>query len=166
MSVRGAFLTLILLLAGSCFALAAEKPTPLGDRQGAPIDITSDRLEADDAARTVRFLGQVVARQADVTLYAREMIIFLPPQGQEIDRIEAYGDVRIVQGERVATGEKALYRNQQGEIHLTGSPKVHQGNDMIAGEEIIVYLNEERSVVKGGETSRVKAIFHPKEKQP
>jgi lipopolysaccharide export system protein LptA len=165
MSMRGVLLTLALLLLGVDFA-AAQKPALFAERQAEPIDITADRLEADDTARTARFIGQVVARQADVTLYAREMVVFLPAQGEEIDRIEATGDVRIVQGERVATGQKALFRNRQGEIHLTGSPKVHQGNDMITGEEIIVYLNEERSVVKGGDSSRVKAIFHPKGKQP
>ncbi|MBE0598796.1 MAG: lipopolysaccharide transport periplasmic protein LptA [Desulfuromonadales bacterium] len=162
MKLASALLFLGMLIVSS--VLAAEKPAL--PRQEGPIDITSDRLEADDAAKTVRFLGQVVARQGDVTLTAQEMVIFLPPQGEEIDRIEAFGDVRIVQGERVATGQKALYLNRQGEIHLTGSPKVHQGRDLIAGEEIIVYLNEERSVVKGGAESRVKAIFHPQEKQP
>lgn len=158
--IRRTLLLLFVLLAAAVVSMAADPP--LGNRNGQPIDITSDRLEADDAARKVRFLGQVVARQGDVTLYAREMLVILQEKAQEIDRIEAYGDVRIVQGERVATAQKGVYLNREGQIVLSGSPQVHQGKDVVTGEEIIVYLNEDRSEVKG----RVKATFRPKGEKP
>ncbi len=72
--------------------------------------------------------------------------------------------MRIVQGERVATGEKGVYLNREDRIILTGSPKVHQGKDIVTGDEIIVFLNENKSIVKGSEGSRVRATFHPQEK--
>lgn len=128
-----------------------------------PITINSDRLEADDAAHQVRFVGNVVARQGDVVLYAEEMIVRYRSDTREVDRIEAYRDVRIVQGTKVATGEKGIFFREDGRIVLTGSPKVHQGKDFVEGDEITVLLNEDRSIVSSEGGSRVNAVFHPKE---
>ncbi len=158
--MRAVLLLLFSLLLPAVAAMAA--PANGAHRQEQPIDITSERLEADDAARQIHFIGNVVAKQGDVTLYAREMVVTLQPKGQEIDRIEAFDDVRIVQGERVATGQKGVYLSKKGQIVLTGSPQVHQGEDVVTGDEITVFLDESRSIVKSDAGSRVKATFHPK----
>ena len=90
----------------------------------------------------------------------------MPTKGGEIERIEASGSVRIVQGNRVATGQKASFFNKERKIVLTGSPRVYQGNDFLEGDEIIVLLDEGKSIVKSDQGSRVNAVFHPKGKQP
>lgn len=131
-----------------------------------PIDIRSDRLEANDAKKQMRFLGNVVARQGGLTIYAQEVTIFYSEGAGDIDRVEALRDVRIVQGEKIATGQKGIFYNNEAKIVLTGSPRVNQGEDFISGEQITVFLNEERSVVSGEDGGRVNAVFHPKgEKQ-
>ena len=127
-----------------------------------PIDIRSDRLEANDAEKQMRFLGNVVARQGDLTIYAQEITIFYSEGAGDIDRVEALRDVRIVQGEKVATGQKGVFFNREAKIVLTGSPRINQGQDFISGEQITVFLNEERSVVSGQDGGRVNAVFHPK----
>ncbi|MHB1398837.1 MAG: lipopolysaccharide transport periplasmic protein LptA [Trichloromonadaceae bacterium] len=127
-----------------------------------PIDIRSDRLEANDAKKQMRFLGNVVARQGDLTIYAQEITIFYAEGAGDIDRVEALRDVRIVQGEKVATGQKGVFFNREAKIVLTGSPRINQGQDFISGEQITVFLNEERSVVSGQDGGRVNAVFHPK----
>lgn len=154
---------LFLLPAGIC--LAVEQPPsepPVGNQ---PIYITSDRLEADDAVNLVRFEGEVVARQGDVVIYADRMTVFYRPEDREVERVEALNNVRIVQGAKVATGQKGLYYRNEGRIVLTGSPRVHQGEDFIEGDEITVFLGEERSIVSSEGGSRVNAVFHPKERK-
>lgn len=148
-----------LLVALPAWAASVSGAGPYASQQ--PIEITADRLEGDDLAGKATFVGGVVARQGDVTIYAGQIIVFFPTRERDIDRVEAYGAVRIVQGERVATGEKAVFFNKEGRVVLSGNPKVHQGQDFVQGEEITVYLNEERSVVTGGTKSRVNATFHP-----
>jgi lipopolysaccharide export system protein LptA len=143
---------------------AAALPGTL--RADAPVSVTSDRLEADDKLHQVRFLGNVVARQGDVAIYAQELVLVYPDKGKDIDRIEASGAVRIVQGNRVATGEKATFFNRERKIVLTGSPRVYQGDDFLEGDEIIVLLDEEKSIVKSDHGSRVNAVFHPKGERP
>ncbi len=97
---------------------------------------------------------------------AEEFDIYYQPDSREMEKIIARTGVRIVQGERVATAELAVYYNQQGKVILTGSLKDHQGQDLVAGDEITVFLNEERSVVTGKEGGRVNAVFHPQGEKP
>jgi len=155
---------LLLVLAGVEMSRAAVVPGTL--RSDAPVSVTSERLEADDKLHQIRFSGNVVARQGDVVIYAGELVLVYAEKGGEIDRIEASGSVRIVQGNRVATGQKASFFNKERKIVLTGSPRVYQGNDFLEGDEIIVLLDEGKSIVKSDQGSRVNAVFHPKGKQP
>lgn len=154
---------LLLFPAGICLS-AEQSPSnpPVGDQ---PIHITSDRLEADDTANQVRFEGEVVARQGDVVIYADSMTVFYRAEDREVQRVEALRNVRIVQGSRVATGQKGIYYRNRGRIVLSGSPRVHQGEDFVEGDEITVFINEERSIVSSEGGSRVNAVFHPKEQK-
>lgn len=131
-----------------------------------PILINSDRLVAEQGFNKVSFIGNVVARQGDVVIYAQELTLFYRDEGRQIDRVEAYRDVRIVQGPRVATGQKGVYYGDEGKIVLTGSPRVHQGESFVEGEEIILFLHEEKSLVRGGGDQRVNAVFQPQKEEP
>lgn len=128
-----------------------------------PIQIISRRLEADHAAGTVRFVGEVVATQGDMTIKAEELVVYQAKGEQRIDRIEAYRKVRITQGDRLATGQQAVFDKARGQVLLTGSPQVLQGDDFVQGDEIVFFLDSERSIVRSKGSQRVKAVFHPRE---
>ncbi len=157
--MKTAILLIMLVLIG---APVFGQPAVERFQRDLPVDVAADRLEAEDVAGRVNFIGRVVATQGDLTIYANRMTLFLHPESRDVERVEATGQVRIVQGERVATGDRGVFFRQEARIVLTGEPRVHQGDDFIAGEEIVVYLEEERSVVRGGEDARVRAVFHPK----
>ncbi|HAD03403.1 MAG: lipopolysaccharide transport periplasmic protein LptA [Desulfuromonadales bacterium GWD2_61_12] len=131
-----------------------------------PVGIVSDRLEADDVSHQVHFVGNVVVRQGNFTLYAQAVTVRYLDGQRDIDQVEAIGGVRILQGNRVATGERATLFNRESRIVLSGAAKVHQGQDFIQGDEITVFLNEDRSVVSGPQGTRVNAVIHPKKDQP
>jgi lipopolysaccharide export system protein LptA len=159
---------LILLQLASADQLLAQNSAvePGAFASDQPIEIVADRLEGNQQLGNVKFFGNVVAKQGDVTIYAEEFDIYYQPDSREMEKIIARTGVRIVQGERVATAEQAVYYNKQGKVILTGSPKVHQGQDLVEGDEITVFLNEERSVVTGKEGGRVNAVFHPQGEKP
>lgn len=161
-------LMLLLLVFGCPGALLAQDPAagsgPFSSDQ--PIEVTADRLEGNQQLGHANFFGHVVAKQGDVTIHAEEMTIYAPPATNEIEKIVARHAVRIVQGERVATAEQAVYHKGAGTVVLTGSPQVHQGQDLIKGDEITVFLMEERSVVTGKEGGRVNAVFHSRGQKP
>ncbi len=104
----------------------------------------------------------VKAKQQDITIYCDKLVVYYPEQGGEVDRVEAFGNVRIVQLNRLGTAGHAVYSNKEGKISLYINPKVYQGKDVVSGKVITYYIGEEKSVVTGGPESRVEAVIHPK----
>ena len=91
-----------------------------------------------------------------------------PPsdQKQRLKQIVAVGNVRIDNGTRWATGGRAVFDQSQRTLVLTETPVIHDGSNEVAGDRVVVYLDENRSVVEGGR-KRVKAVFHPnQDKKP
>jgi lipopolysaccharide export system protein LptA len=131
----------------------------------APIDITSDTVEADQKQNTVTFKGNVVAKQEDTTLYANTLIIYYDPDTKKLKEIMAVGNVKLVQLERRATSDKATFQQEENRIVLDGEAVVREGENVIRGERIIYYVDQEKSVVEGGKGSRVNTRITPPSKE-
>jgi lipopolysaccharide export system protein LptA len=156
-----------LVLAGVFFlsSLATAAEPEMNHDGSLPVHITSQTLEADDKAGFFVFKGDVQAQQGEVYIYSDMMTVrYSDAENRQIEKVVAEGDVRIVQLNRVATAQHAVFYQQEGRVVLTGDPQVVQGENKVEGERIVVYLNDSRSVVEGGKKSRVKAVFIPGEK--
>lgn len=153
-----AALCLFALLA--CAPLAAVAADAPKVNRG-PVKVTADQLEADDQKQLLIFTGNAVAVQDDMTIHGDRLVVKYTGENREIQQVTAEGAVRIIQGERVATGAKAVLFHAEERIVLTGSPKVSEGQNSVQGEEITFYLHDKRSVVKGGKGGRVNAVFTP-----
>ncbi len=165
---------LLFLYAGGGSWGAEKKPFLLGksgeregQRSNQPLRITSQQLEADNKNQIITFTGNVVAKQGEMTIYADVTRVFYEKkeEGNEVREIVATGNVKIQDGDRVGTGQKAVFTNAEQKIVLTGQPKVWQGKDMISGEKIIVLLEEDKSFVESGPEQRVEVILYPKGEQ-
>jgi lipopolysaccharide export system protein LptA len=164
---------------------AGEKP--LGGSKH-PVVITADTLDADNKAKIATFSGKVVAKQLQeketLYIYSDKLMVYYTDdtekkpaaasksekkegvsQQSKIDKIIATGQVKIVQGEDVATGENATFFNAEQKIVLTGNPKVWQGKNLVKGEEITVWIRENRSQVTSKGSNRVQAVIHQEEKK-
>jgi lipopolysaccharide export system protein LptA len=131
----------------------------------APIDITSDTVEADQKTNRITFKGNVVAKQEDTTLYANTLTITYDPNTKKVKEIVAVGNVKVVQLDRRATGQKATFDQEKNKVVLDGEAVVREGTNVIRGERIIFYVDEERSVVEGGKGSRVSTSITPPPKE-
>ncbi len=157
----------------------------LGSNKG-PVRIDSDSLELDYKSSNVIYRGHVMVTQGDVTLNSDTLSIRYDPQavkqtgksadgtdkgaatpapkGSDADRIKeiiAEGNVRIRQGTRLAEGRRAVFDQAKQTFTLSDGAVLHDGPNQVAGERVIVYLKEERSVVESGSNSRVKAVLYP-----
>ena len=128
---------------------------------GEPIDITSDTVETFSKENLIAFKGNVIARQKDVVIYADSLEAVLSQDGKGIDRVIAGGNVKIQQGLRVASCQKAVFYNLERKVVLTGDPKVLDGENMVSGEEILFDVERNRVEVKGGSVERGKAKIQP-----
>lgn len=165
-----ALLTVLIVLTSLIFVgdgLSQAETTVAGkgarDRASRPISVKANELKADNKAKMATFSGKVVARQDDITIYSDKLIIYYGEKSEQVDKIEAIGSVRIIQENRIGTGGHALYASHEGKITLSDNPKVTQGTDSITGKVIVYYLDDERSEVSSGDSTRVEAVIHPKQ---
>jgi outer membrane protein assembly factor BamD len=130
--------------------------------QRQPIDITSDQVETYTRENRVIFKGSVIARQqGDIAIYADSIEAIMVNEGKGIERIIASGNVKVQQGRRVASCQRAVFHNLEQKVLLTGDPKVWEGENMVSGEEIIFDIAQNRVEVKSGLNRRGKAKVYP-----
>lgn len=146
---------------GGIFGLGRE----LGGR--GPVTVTSKTLEYDYRQNVVTYRGDVEASQGNVRLRSDELTVHLvgaPGEGDgervTLQQVVAAGGVRIDQGTRWATGGRAVFDQDARTFVLTDNPVLHEGPNEVAGDRVVVYLDEDRSVVEGGR-GRVKAVLFP-----
>jgi lipopolysaccharide export system protein LptA len=156
----------------------------LGSNKG-PVRIDSDSLELDYKSSNVTYRGHVQVTQGDVTLTSDQLSITYDPAavkqpdpgaeaggtpkakspaGTDADKIKeivAEGNVKIRQGTRLAEGRRAVFDQAKQTVVLSHGAVLHDGPNQVAGERVIVYLKEDRSVVESGSNSRVKAVLYP-----
>lgn len=131
------------------------------ERSNLPITIKSNEMAADNKGKTAIFSGKVVAKQGDVTIYSDRLTIRYGDKKNDVEKIEADGDVRIVQENRIGTAAHAVYESAKGRITLTGNPKVIQGTDTVSGNIITYFVDDDRSEVSSGPGRPVEVLIHP-----
>lgn len=134
----------------------------LGQRKD-PLSVVADSLELDYRGRVLTYRGHVRAEQGDLRLEADTVTVTLPGDGETgVEEVIARGNVRLFQGDRHATGGEARFDQRQRTAILQDGAVLHDGPNRISGERVIVYLDEQRSVVEGASDSRVRAVLYPK----
>ena len=174
---------LVIFWAGSHLAYGAAPKKP-GPEKEVPLHITAARLEAEQIKGIVTFTGSVKAVYGDATLYSDQLQVFFktkpelpkgaakPPQekagesplgdvgAEKIDRIVAKGNVRMVQEDRVATGDQAIYYKDRDEVVLTGNPQLWRAENTLKGERIIFNLETKKVLVESSPQRRVEALLY------
>lgn len=143
-------------------ASSAVESASRKERSSLPITIKSNELAADNKGKTAVFTGKVTAKQGDVTILSDKLTVRYSDKKEDVEQIQADGNVRIVQQNRTGYANKALYDSKAGRITLSGgNPRVTQGANTITGETITYYIDEDRSIVTGGSKERVEMTIHP-----
>ena len=80
--------------------------------------------------------------------------------GDKIDHIVAKGNVRLVQEDRVATGDEAIYYKDRDEVVLLGNPQLWRAENTLKGERIIYNLKTNKVLVESSPQRRVEALLY------
>jgi lipopolysaccharide export system protein LptA len=133
------------------------------NRSSMPITIKSNEMTADNKGKTAIFSGKVVAKQGDITIFSDKLFVSYADKNGEVEKVEALGNVRIVQQNRTGFADQAVYDSLNGRIVLTGTPRVVQGSDSISGKVITYYVDDDKSDVSSGgdPKARVEAVINP-----
>ena len=130
-----------------------------------PIYITSDWMEVDQKKNTITYKGGVVMVQAEMTMRSEALTAHYDPEMKRIDRIIAEGKVNATQGDRIATGNKAVFDDKAKTVTLTGNPIMRQGNNQVSGTRVVYFIEQDRAVAEGDGKVRVQATIFPEELQ-
>jgi len=83
-----------------------------------------------------------------------------PKSNPRVHQIVAAGHVRMDDGTRTATAGRAVFEQSERTVVLTENPVLHEGTNEVIGDRVVVFLDENRSVVEAGR-KRVKAVLYP-----
>jgi lipopolysaccharide export system protein LptA len=172
------FLVLSLLApvtAESVPPVGAAVSTGLAPAQ-APTTITAKKMTVRNQDSQAVFEGSVILTQGTLMVYSDKMVVSFSPQskdskndassatksagkgadvmpgssGRSVKQIEATGHVRIEKETGNATSNRAVFDNSRRVVTLTGDPVAWEKGTRVSGEKIVIYLDEDRSVVEGG----------------
>jgi lipopolysaccharide export system protein LptA len=146
-----------------------EEPTPVsgggemallpGTRRDEPISINSEELEVLPQAggRRLVFSQNVEVHQGEINLRADRLEAIYPQGASQPERLVASGRVRVVQGERHASCDEAVYDRGPHTIVCRGKAEVLQDCDRVRGDQIEFDLGRESVRVTGSAS----VVIHP-----
>jgi len=143
--------------------------TAVAALENAPIEITADTAEHNEAAHTVTYTGNVVIVQGPLTIHCAQLTLHQPEGGPQT--ITAEGDpVRFHQApegprkEIDGRASRAEYDIEQRLLSLMGDAELTQEGDRFTSDRIVYDLKT--STVKAGAavegTDRVRTVIQPR----
>lgn len=137
---------------GVCVVCSGLAQNPLAasvkGRKGGTTRITSDKLEFDYKDFVALFEGNVKVADPQFELTANKMLIFFE-NTNDVRRVDAVGDVKVVSLDRTATCGKATYKRADGTIEMFEQPVVRKGVNTIRGQKITIWIMDNRVEVDG-----------------
>ncbi len=112
-----------------------------------PIEITSDKLLADNEKGIATFIGNVVAKQGKTTLKADWMEVRYTNKG-EVSQIHARGHVIVTKDQQKVNAEEAFYYRDKEVIIFTGNPVAEDSNTIVRGTKITYNVKTGNSEVE------------------
>jgi lipopolysaccharide export system protein LptA len=160
----GLGLAVVLVAAWPALALAQGAQVPFGGLKHdstKPVEVTSDRLDVDQATGTALFTGTVKVAQDTLRLAAdRVQVFYAQAEGSstgKINRLVANGNVTLTNGAEAAEGASADYDVAAGMITMEGDVLLTQGQNALSGQKLVIDLTKGTAQMQG----RVQTIFVP-----
>ena len=108
------------------------------------IEIDSDKADIFLEKNEALFKENVVVTQKDMNIFTDHFKIAFNRKNKGIDQATAFHLVKIVQGDRIATAQKAHFLNREQKIVLKGNPKVKQGADVVEAKVVVFFTAENK----------------------
>lgn len=133
-------------------------------RKDAPIRIHSKELEVvtTEEGREIVFTDDVVVIQGDVRLETDVLEAWYPGGASQPARLVAQGRVRVQQGDKRASCDRATYQRESQTVICVGHAEMMERCDRVRGEEIHFNLETDRVRVLGAPS----VVIHPEGTEP
>ena len=154
--------TLLVAAFAASVALAQQQPQHSaqsnsalkGHNSNAPVDVTADRIEVQDRADRALFIGNVHARQDDLTLDTPRLTVAYSGGAAggnvQIKRLDAADGVVVRSPSETARGDFGVYDLDRKLITLIGNVRLDREQNQVNGQRLTIDLTSGRAVVDGG----------------
>ncbi len=127
------------------------------------INITANKMEVFESEGVVMFTGKVFGVREDFKVWCDRMYVYYTTTQEgkkKINKIIALGRVIIEKGKWKAYAGKAVYFKNQEKLVLEETPKVWHDKNLVEGDIVIIYFNEDKSEVLAKNQGRVRASVY------
>jgi lipopolysaccharide export system protein LptA len=140
-------------------ALAQEASVPFGPKADTslPVEVTAQSLDVDQTDGTAHFVGDVVIIQGPMKLNADKVKVIYDADASKIDRMQARGNVVLVNGPDAAEAQNADYTLESGVVVMTGDVLMTQGPNALSAQRADINLVTGTARMSG----RVRTILIP-----
>src|SRR5215471_9473915 len=143
-----------------------------------PVKIRAASLALREKDKMATFTGDVYVLQGDTEMHCKVLVVFYeeettgrtvkaaepgPGGDRQIRRIEAKGNVVVVQKDQNATGDAATFNMRENTVTLVGNVVVTRGTDVLRGQRLVVDLTSGVSKMDQG---RVEGLFKSGSQSP
>jgi lipopolysaccharide export system protein LptA len=142
-----------------------------------PIDLSFEHSEFVEGQHLVILTGKVEALQGDDRLRADLVKIYTKAGAKKasggapdfgagmggIERIEAYGNVYMVNPTETVRGDKAVYTAADDTTVVTGDVVLAQGENVGEGRRLVINRTTGTSTLDPAEGGRARVVLFPKE---
>jgi len=135
--------------------------TPIATPEN-PVFVDCDKGRMDGSVRRFICTGHVKMVRNTTTLTCdRSIGHYIGKDATQITRLECFGNVEAIDGERWARGDHADYDTEKEVLVLTGNPEARQGTSTMKGDRVVFYVDSDLI-----EVERVKGVLESKGKEP
>ena len=130
-------------------------------------NIKSNKLDIFWLKKTGHFLGNVILTRDGTKVEADKMNAIINKKTDELEKIHAYGNVKITDKENIATGEYGEYIVATEILTLKDRVKLYKNNNEMSGELLHYnFINKKANLVGSSKTKngRVRAVIIPTKK--
>lgn len=117
------------------------------------IQIESGNMTLFHKSNQVEFKQNVHLTRDEFELFSDRLVAYY--NDKDLERAEAFGNIKLNQGEVRGTADKAILNQKKNTLTLIGNAVLEQNGNRLEGETIIHDLSQEKTLVmpaKGGRT--------------
>ena len=144
------------------FCIIAINLFMIASSKSGEIIITSKNLEVDRKNKISIFSGSVYAHNQNIEIWSDQLLVNFDNNKNEIQQLNAAGNVKIIKEEITATGENGLYSIKSDVLSLYGNVEVFENNNYVKCDELYLDIKNSSSIMKSTSSERVEAYISSK----
>ncbi|MEI6079032.1 MAG: LPS export ABC transporter periplasmic protein LptC [bacterium] len=114
---------------------------------GANLEIKSNKVTINTKKSTAIFVNEIVAKKDKMNIKGDKLEVTYGKSG-DVNDIDVEGNVKLMMDKKVALCDNAVIKGNSSEIVLTGKPELHVGEDIMVGEKIVFFTDNDEVFVE------------------